>query len=188
MAAIIRWYVFCDPPSKSAGSLPRSRSASASIAGRLPRPVRRIEMQTEQKGLAGTRIIADHLYGMIAEKVCGITRLGDWSIIVPEIGRSGSARVQIVIHGAAAITVEMVVPTFQWAEVGEIAEMPFTDQRSAIAGAFGAETAELGVQVAARRPSWSRPRSVLPTPPPSEPGSVLFTMATRDAVQTGELA
>ena len=104
------------------------------VTGRLPRPVRRVEMQAEQEGLAGLGVAVDHLHGVAAEQVGGVAGLRHRLVVVPEIRGAGAAGVQVVVDGAAAIAVEMVIAAFQRAEIGQVAEVPLADQGGAVAG------------------------------------------------------
>jgi hypothetical protein len=55
------------------------------VAGRLPRPMRRVEMKAEQKRLLGFRVVVDNGNSAFTQKVRQITVLLDLYIAVPKI-------------------------------------------------------------------------------------------------------
>ena len=104
------------------------------VAGRFPRPVRRIEMQAEREGLARLRVAVDDVDGAIAEQFGGVAHLLDGHVVVPEIGLVIGAFVPIVVDAAAAESVEVIVAALQRAEFRQFAEVPLADERRRIAG------------------------------------------------------
>ncbi len=73
-------------------------------------------METDQKRPCGFRIAIDNVHGAAAEQFRQITRLVQLHVSVPEIVLLIRAGVGIVIHGAAAETVEVIVATLQRSE------------------------------------------------------------------------
>ena len=107
------------------------------VAGAFPWPVRSVEVEAEQKRTVGLRIIRDRRDGAVPEKVREVTGLMDLHVVFPEIvgvARRDAGFVGEVIEPAATKTPEVLVSTFQRAEVREPTQMPFSNQRGAIAG------------------------------------------------------
>ena len=116
-----------------------TRRDSTSSSGAFPRPVRRVEMQAQEEGLSGRRVVGDHLDRAVAEQVGEVAVLMDQCVLIPEVvGRSiGCAGlVGEVVELAAAEAVEVVVSALERAVVRQPAQVPFADQRGAVAGFF----------------------------------------------------
>src|SRR5581483_7000707 len=78
------------------------------VTRRFPRPVRRVEMQTEQERPPGLRAPIDYVDGPAAEQVRQVARLMEFYIVVPEIV-ADPVGVRIVIESAPAKTEEVIV-------------------------------------------------------------------------------
>ena len=102
------------------------------IPGRLPRPMRRVEMQAQQKRAAGFRIAIDNVHGAAAQQVGEIAHLMDGHVVVPQIILV-LIGVGVVIHRSATQPVEVIVSALQRAVLRELTQMPLTNQRGAVA-------------------------------------------------------
>src|SRR5687768_2156989 len=102
------------------------------VAGPLPRRVRRGEVQAEEEGrlLRGERL--DRRDGAIAEEIGHIAHLLGPRVAVPQVMSSGGIVVEI-IDAAAAKPPEMIIAALQRIIFGELAEVPFADERRLIA-------------------------------------------------------
>ena len=105
--------------------------------------MRRREMQAHQKRLLRLGIAFDGLHRPIAEQVRHVAMPLDRHLLLVELAREpgyrelvrpGRVRTMIEIVGTAAEDPEeVVVAALQWTEIRQVAEMPFADQRGAIA-------------------------------------------------------
>src|SRR5262245_30514437 len=95
--------------------------------------MRRIEMQAQEKRLTRPRIGGDHLHRALAEQARRIADIVADAVVVPEIMFTVGASMREIIDRAAAEAIEMIIAAFQRAEFGQRSEMPFTDQRRAVA-------------------------------------------------------
>ena len=89
-------------------------------------------MQTHQKRTARFRISIDDVHGAAAEHIRQISHLMHLDIVVPQI--VFLVGVRVVVDSAAAESVEMIVSALQRAEFRKQAQMPFSNQRGAVAG------------------------------------------------------
>ena len=55
------------------------------VARSLPRPVRGVEVQTDEKGLPGLGISVDDIDGAAAQQIGQIAGLSDFRIVIPQI-------------------------------------------------------------------------------------------------------
>ena len=90
-------------------------------------------MEAQEERLPRLGVAPDHVLGARAQKVREVPRLLDRHVVVPEIGLLIGARVRVVVDGAAAEPVEMVVAAQKRTEFRQAAEMPFADEGRAIA-------------------------------------------------------
>ena len=100
------------------------------IVRTLPGPVRRVEMQADEEGLAIFHIAVNRLDGLFGEQVCQITVLVDFDIVIPQVVRVGLGAAGFmceIIQTASAESPEMIVATLERPEIGERAEMPFAE-------------------------------------------------------------
>ena len=107
------------------------------ITRRFPRPMRRVEMETDEEGLPGFCIVINCRYGTVADQVCQISGLVDLHIAIPQIvgiGVGWSGFVCEIIEATPAKAPEVVVAALEGTEIGQPTEMPFSNQRSAVAG------------------------------------------------------
>src|SRR5581483_2341171 len=106
------------------------------VGGSFPGPVRSVEVQAEE--VWPLRFFDDR-YGAIAEKIGQVAGLMDFRVAVPQVfgtGRGNSVLVGEVIERAAAKSPEVIVAALQGSEIGQRAEVPFTEQRGFVAGFF----------------------------------------------------
>ena len=109
------------------------------VVGAFPRPVRRVEVERDEKWLFGFGVVADGGDGAVAEEVGEVAVVVDEGVLIPEVvgvGGGSAGFVGEVVELAAAEAVEVVVSGFEWAEVGEPAEVPLADQGGSVAGLF----------------------------------------------------
>jgi hypothetical protein len=107
------------------------------VTRRLPRPVRRVEVQTEEKGLPRLCIRIDHVDRAISQQVRQISGVTDLDVVFPQIlgiGRRWPVFMREVIEHAGAEAVEMIVSALQWTEIGQPAQTPLADQGRLVAG------------------------------------------------------
>ena len=101
--------------------------------------MRRVEVQTDQERPARSGVAIDFGHGAVAEQVREIANLVNLDIAIPEIIRVAArwtVFVREVIQRAATESVEAVIAAFQRPEIRQPAEVPFSDQRRAVAGGF----------------------------------------------------
>src|SRR5439155_18420821 len=107
------------------------------ITRRFLWPMRRVEVETDEEGLPGFCIGIDCRNGAVADQVCQISGLVHLELAIPQIvgiGVGWSRFVCEIIEGTAAKAPEVVVAALEGTEIGQPAEMPFSNQRSAVAG------------------------------------------------------
>jgi hypothetical protein len=113
------------------------------VIGALPWPMRRREMEAQQKRLSRLGIAFDGLHRPIAKQVRHVTVTLDRYLLLVELARQagehrvvhpGRIRTMIEIVGTASeYSKETVVAALQGTEIWQVTEMPFTDQGGAIA-------------------------------------------------------
>jgi hypothetical protein len=108
------------------------------VIGALPWPVRSGEMQAHHEGGARTRVEFDGLHSAIAEQVGHVAvPLDGHFLLMQLVGlgavASGIGPVVEIVGGAAQDSEEAVVAALERAEIRQEAEMPFADQRGAVA-------------------------------------------------------
>src|SRR5215467_6653237 len=57
-------------------------------------------------------------------------------VVIPEIVLIVGSVVRVIVDGASAETIEMVVTALEWSEFWKSAEMPFADERRPVAALF----------------------------------------------------
>src|SRR5260370_10552400 len=135
LVGFLRTAVEISKISKATARLPQALRLHL-VTGGLPRPVRSVEVQAEQEGLAGLCILVHHFDWAIAKQTGQLTHLMDANVIIPEIFVVPSIRVAEIVHRSAAKSVEMIVATLERTKLRQNALMPFSDQGRAVAGLF----------------------------------------------------
>ena len=101
------------------------------------------EMEAQQKRLSRLGIAFDGLHRPIAEQVRHVAVTLDWYLLLVELAREPGYRKVVRLEGvrtmieivstAAEYSEELIVAALQGTEIRQIAEMPFANQRGAIA-------------------------------------------------------
>src|SRR2546430_17249395 len=89
----------------------------------LPRPMRRVEMQADEKRPAGFREPVDDFNGPAAQQVRQISGLLNFRVAIPQVFGPVRRFVREIIERAAAEAVKMVVSALQRPETGQPAQM-----------------------------------------------------------------
>mmetsp|Transcript_67487 Transcript_67487/g.186944 ORF Transcript_67487/g.186944 Transcript_67487/m.186944 type:complete len:527 (-) Transcript_67487:101-1681(-) len=105
------------------------------VAWALPRPVRRGEVQAQQEGL-GRTLAAQEGLAVVGDQVGVVAHLVDPHLALEQVrGQVGAdaGLVGEIVHRAAGVAKELVVAALQRTELGQGAEVPFAEQRGAVA-------------------------------------------------------
>ena len=105
------------------------------VAGRFPRPMRRIKVQAEQEWLLAS-VLLYHGNCSLAEQIGEIAGFVHLSITIPKVVAPRFALVRVVIESAAAKSPIMIVPALQRAIIRQPAQVPFADERRGVSGSF----------------------------------------------------
>src|SRR3954453_813790 len=95
--------------------------------------MRGVEVEADHEWLGRFGVSVDDLDGARAEHLGEVAVLVDGDIVVPEVV-SIAVLVRVVVDGAAAETIEMIVAALERTEVRQQAEMPLADKGGAVAG------------------------------------------------------
>src|SRR5262249_50736013 len=99
----------------------------------FPGPMRRSEVQTQEKRFLRPGVTLDRLHGALAKKVGHVADAIDWHLLLVKWNRRLAAVIEIVGR-ASEDAKEVVVAALERAEVGQETKVPLTDERGAVAG------------------------------------------------------
>src|SRR5690349_10079464 len=91
-------------------------------------------MEAEKIRLRGAICSCDKLNCPLAEHLGDIALPLNWGLALVEVRRAAVTTVRVIAGIAAHDAEELVIPALQWTVAGQIAEMPFSDQRRPVAG------------------------------------------------------
>src|SRR6185369_11826147 len=96
-------------------------------------PMWRIEVEADQKRLAGLRERIHRVDRTGAELVGEIADLVDLDVLVPQIVILTRVKMRVVVHGAPAETEEVIITALERTEFRQGAQMPLADQAGDVA-------------------------------------------------------
>lgn len=112
----------------------RNAQAIDTGAGEIRAAADNLARRTEQQAAS---VLADELGGTVAQQVRVIAGLADRHLAFEQVlfhVRADTRLVGEVVDSAAVIAEEAVVTAFQRAKIGQVAQVPFAEQRSAVSG------------------------------------------------------
>src|SRR5262249_38474429 len=110
------------------------RLCELAIVSRLPRPVRRGVMEAEQERLFGSGATRDEFDGAVAQQIGEIAVAVHLGAVLEQVVRAEAVLMREVVDATRQRAEMLVVAALQRPERRRKAEMPFADQRRAVAG------------------------------------------------------
>ena len=107
----------------------------AFVVARLPGPVRRGVVQAQKQRLTGGAHAFDKVDRVVSDQVGQVARLALLLVAQVQVMLAGGVAVCEIVDPARHRPKELVVATFQGAEVGWVAQMPLAHQRRVVASA-----------------------------------------------------